>query len=537
MNWASQPATALARILRERPRPRIRLAIVADPPGVDRVSESPPGSRSGGSAGLSGPWLESRRTAIPPVIDTFTEAWERGEAPVVEDYLHHLDPADSLGAVELIYREYCLAEADGRGPDPSSYLARFPQHREALERLLHLHGECPTSLLGRWFKPTAAEADLPEAGDSIGPYVLRRELGRGSFARVFLAEEADLENRLIVVKVSTRVTREPWLLARARHAHIVEIVWHTLVDDGAFQLICMPFFGGATLGAVLDVRREQSRAAASGRDLLDDLDRAAAPEYPGDHDARPARAMLARLSYDRAIAWIVARLAEALDHAFSRDVAHGDVKPSNILLSADGNPMLLDFNLARDGALVVDDPSRAVDPGGTLAYMAPERLRALASREPPLDDIVGRTRNRTRSGSLADRAGAASCRPLCAGHGLAGSADRPSASGGQGPGCPGPGLARATHEIGGAGLRGGPRAECPVDRPRLRNRGRPAHRNGPQDDPRTLPRSRPGPPVWPFPGAGRRPGPMANRPAAGLHRRAVLEADRPAMAASHSGGC
>ena len=130
------------------------------------------------------------------MIDTFTEAWERGEAPVVEDYLHHLDPADSQGAVELIYREYCLAEADGRGPDPSLYLARFPQHREALERLLQLHGECPTSLLGRWFKPPAAEADLPEAGDSIGPYLLRRELGRGSFARVFLAEEADLENRL-----------------------------------------------------------------------------------------------------------------------------------------------------------------------------------------------------------------------------------------------------------------------------------------------------------------------------------------------------
>ena len=385
MNWVSQPATSLSRT---RGRDigfasrswRIR-------PEAMGTGELPPSSRPGGSTAVPGSWLESRRTAMPPVIDTFTEAWERGEAPAAEDYLHHLDPADSIGAVELIYREYCLAEADGRGPDPSLYLARFPRHREALERLLHLHGECPTSLLGRWFQPMAGEADLPEAGDSIGPYVLRRELGRGSFARVFLAEEADLENRLIVVKVSTRVTREPWLLARARHAHIVEIVRHSLVDDGAFHLICMPFFGGATLGAVLDVRRGQSRAAASGRDLLDDLDRVAAPEYPGAHNARPAREILARLSYVQAIAWIVARLAEALDHAFGREVAHGDVKPSNILLSADGNPMLLDFNLARDGALAGDDPGRDIDPGGTLAYMAPERLRALASFEPPFDDV------------------------------------------------------------------------------------------------------------------------------------------------------
>ena len=79
---------------------------------------------------------------------------------------------------------------------------------------------------------------------------------------------------------------------------------------------------------------------------------------------------------------MIARLAEALDHASSRDVTHGDVKPSNILLSADGNPMLLDFNLARDGAAAVDPSGRPVDPGGTLAYMAPERLRALVGADP-----------------------------------------------------------------------------------------------------------------------------------------------------------
>ena len=78
---------------------------------------------------------------------------------------------------------------------------------------------------------------------------------------------------------------------------------------------------------------------------------------------------------------MIARLAEALDHASSRDVTHGDVKPSNILLSADGNPMLLDFNLARDGAPAVDPSGRPVATGGTLAYMAPERLRALVGAD------------------------------------------------------------------------------------------------------------------------------------------------------------
>ena len=342
-----------------------------------------PDSLPANSAGTSSSESASPRWAIRPLVNVFTEAWEQGKSPAVEEYLNRLGAADSLEAVELIYREYCLAEADGRCPDPSLYLARFPRHRESLERLLRLHGACSTSMLGRWVSPASCESGLPQAGDSIGPYVLRRELGRGSFALVFLAEQADLENRPVVVKVSTQVTREPWLLARVRHAHIVEIMSHTEVDDGAFQLICMPFFGGATLTSVLAARRDQGRPAASGRDLLADLDGVAAPEYPGTHAARPARELLARLSYDRATAWIVARLAEALDHAFSRDVAHGDVKPSNILLSADGNPMLLDFNLARDGARC------AADPGGTLAYMAPERLRALADEPRPLDADSG----------------------------------------------------------------------------------------------------------------------------------------------------
>ena len=115
----------------------------------------------------------------------FTAAWERGEAPVVEEYLGRLDPADSQAAVELIYREFCLSEADGCKPDVSHYLDRFPQHRTALERLIRLHGECPPSLLDRWMETTPSLDSLPEVGDAIGPYVLRRELGRGGFARVF----------------------------------------------------------------------------------------------------------------------------------------------------------------------------------------------------------------------------------------------------------------------------------------------------------------------------------------------------------------
>jgi serine/threonine protein kinase len=309
----------------------------------------------------------------------FTARWQHGEAPDLDDHLGRLRPDRPEQRVELIYRAYRLAESAGLDPSPAEYLERFPDDAPALERLFALHTVLRSSRLRLWPGPTD-DPGLPVPGDEIGPYRLIRELGQGGFARVFLAEQSDLDDRLVVVKVSTRVTTEPMLLARAGHPHIVEVFWHGLVDGGALQVLCMPFLGGATLAAVLSERRRQGKARPSlGRDLLDELDRVSAPEHPSPGEARPARQLLERLSYPRAAAWVVARLAEALDFAFGRGVLHGDVKPSNVLLTSEGVPMLLDFNLAvgwrpRDGG-----PEEAADDaGGTLAYMAPERLQALA---------------------------------------------------------------------------------------------------------------------------------------------------------------
>jgi serine/threonine-protein kinase len=75
------------------------------------------------------------------------------------------------------------------------------------------------------------------------------------------------------------------------------------------------------------------------------------------------------LPLPRACAWI-AHAAEALDVAHTRGVIHGDVKPANILITADGKVKLTDFGMARVAKRDTADSPLL----GTPAYWCPEQI-------------------------------------------------------------------------------------------------------------------------------------------------------------------
>ena len=73
---------------------------------------------------------------------------------------------------------------------------------------------------------------------------------------------------------------------------------------------------------------------------------------------------------------IVSQIARGLSHAHSHDVIHRDIKPSNVIITRDGVAKIVDFGLAQYSS--PDASTQSFNFSGTLAYMAPERLRGNA---------------------------------------------------------------------------------------------------------------------------------------------------------------
>ncbi len=300
--------------------------------------------------------------------------WESKDPCPIEWYRDLYPELDGESLVALLYEEYCLREEAGESPEVAEYQARFPEIAASFCEVLEIH-----ELIGRVQAPSLPgpgrdSTPFPESGQTIAGFRLVEELGRGAFARVYLAEERHLSDRPVALKVTRTGSREPQTLARLQHTHIVPIYSYRTDPATGLHLLCMPYLGRITLLQIL--HHPEIRSARTGADLVNLLDRLGPPG--GEMVERAAsRAALGRRTYAQAIAWWGARMAEALEHAHDRQVLHRDVKPSNVLVTGDGLPMLLDFNLAQEPR--IDDSEAAPAAlGGTLAYMSPEHMEALA---------------------------------------------------------------------------------------------------------------------------------------------------------------
>jgi serine/threonine protein kinase len=204
-------------------------------------------------------------------------------------------------------------------------------------------------------------SSAPLAGTRVryfGDYELLRTLGEGGMGIVFEARQRSL-NRIVALKMIRagrfavdddlrRFRNEAEAVARLDHPHIVPV--YEVGEHEGHHYFSMKRIDGASLASRLDEFGDRPREAAR----------------------------------------LVLTVAQALHHAHQRGVLHRDVKPSNIVLDAKGEPHLTDFGLAKR----VEGPGAAETTRsgailGTPAYMAPEQASAQRGEVTTATDVYG----------------------------------------------------------------------------------------------------------------------------------------------------
>lgn len=300
-------------------------------------------------------------------VTAMAVAWKSGGRPLAEEFLSRHPNLHDEDAIRIVYEEACLRLEAGEESVSAEIVKRFPQWRSKLELLFD----------GNRLLRTATETDFPKIGEELGDFRLLAEIGRGAVGRTYLARQCSLAERLVVLKVAALGHDEHLSLGRLQHMYIVPLYFEQVIHERNIRVMCMPNLGGTTLGRILETLSSIPMGQRTGRHILEALDRRTLPVASDEPPGGPYRKYLAQATYVEAVCWMAACLADALQYAHDHGLIHMDVKPSNVLVAADGQPMLLDFHLAR-GPLERGH-AKGGRLGGTPRFMSPEQREAMSA--------------------------------------------------------------------------------------------------------------------------------------------------------------
>lgn len=175
-------------------------------------------------------------------------------------------------------------------------------------------------------------------------YRILRRLGQGGMGSVWLAEDLQLDNRKVAIKMLpsiivtdkrayNQLKGEALVSLKLIHPNIVTL--RAFEENNGAPFLVMDYIEGRTLSDYLAENGKLSEAETIK---------------------------------------LLKPIAAALDYAHGEKVIHRDVKPSNIIIRNDGHPFILDFGIARE----IQESLTRMTGGtisGTLLYMSPEQLR------------------------------------------------------------------------------------------------------------------------------------------------------------------
>ena len=238
---------------------------------------------------------------------------------------------DHQEVLEAVMAEYLEKIDAGKTPDPATYLEAYPQHADELSTFFRNH---------HWLGTTSTPETPSLLGAKIGPYQIEREIARGGMGVVYQARQEGLDRSVALKLISggvlagkeerSRFRLEAEAAARLDHPGIISI--YDIGSWRGYEYFSMAYIDGPTLQEHVDAR-----------DLSDDR-----------------------------TATLMQCIAEAVHYAHRAGIVHRDLKPDNILINADGFPLIADFGLAKThrGGSILTQTGQVL---GTPHYMSPEQ--------------------------------------------------------------------------------------------------------------------------------------------------------------------
>lgn len=272
--------------------------------------------------------------------------------------------------LESLFHEAAALAGDARARFLKKRCDGDSRLRARLEMLLEAHDRQDGFLET---PETGATLPLSEGGPSsdhlvgarIEQYEIRSLIGTGGMGRVYEAQQDD-PRRLVALKVlragiashqaSRRFRHEAQVLGELRHPGIAQIYEAGVGEIGGGPRAGerQPFFAMELIrGRPIDTYVQECRIDPRGRLAL------------------------------------LAKAADAVQHAHDKGIIHRDLKPGNILVDEFGQPKILDFGVARivNPDIQVTMQTEAGQIVGTLAYMSPEQVTGKSEEQDPRSDV------------------------------------------------------------------------------------------------------------------------------------------------------
>ena len=190
----------------------------------------------------------------------------------------------------------------------------------------------------------------------FGRYYMIKTLGEGRMGTVFLAHDEQLDRKvaLKIPKLSTqdrsdareRFLQEARLAAKLHHRNICPV--YDIGEFGGHPYLAMAYIEGRELTQFINSKKRQPETV---------------------------------------VATVIRKLALALREAHANGILHRDLKPDNVMIDLQHEPVVMDFGLAR---MIVQDDARMTAAGtilGTPAYMSPEQVEGEVDQLGPPSDV------------------------------------------------------------------------------------------------------------------------------------------------------